>query len=118
MGNATRNISSGVNVDPDFYFASVVSGIVMMLMFVCSSVLSPIVLWALWKTERFKSPIYRMIGLILFNEVLVRIFGSPLLITSMLSVRWLYFDVGCVFYAFLMTWLGVTTTSLFTCEYS
>ncbi|XP_052792264.1 rhodopsin, G0-coupled-like [Mya arenaria] len=43
-----------------------------------------------------------------------RLLGSPLLLMSMFARRWLFGDVGCVFYAFWMTLLGVTTISLFT----
>ncbi|XP_053380887.1 visual pigment-like receptor peropsin [Mercenaria mercenaria] len=49
------------------------------------------------------------------DEVLTRIFGSPMIVTSMLASRWLYGDLGCTLYGFFMTWFGVTSTSLFTC---
>ena len=117
MDNDTWNISRGPVGKSDLYNASVASGTVMLIVFVCSLVLSPVVLWALWKNELLHSSVYRFISFILLNEVLMRMFGSPLIITSMLSGRWLYLDAGCIFYAFGMTWLGVTTTSLFTCEY-
>ena len=117
MANTTRNISTGMGVESEFYIASVVSGLVLLLVFVSSFVLSPTVLFALWKTKRLQLSVYRMIGLILFNEILIRLCGSPLIISSMLYGRWLYMDAGCIFYAFGMTWLGVTNSSLFTCEY-
>lgn len=92
-------------------------GFVMLIVFLCASFLSCGVLWALFKTEQLKYPIYRLLAYLLLDEVLIRIFGSPLVISSTLAQRWLFGEAGCVFYAFWMTWLGVTATSLFTCTY-
>lgn len=120
--NNNNNTTSILSDDQEtnnsnFKTASVVCGLILLLVFLCSFAISTCVLWALWKTKQLQCPVNRIIAFLLVDEVLIRIFGSPLIITSLLASRWLYTDYGCVFYGFLMTWLGVTATSLYTCEY-
>lgn len=98
------------------FVASELSGLLMLIIFMCSLTMCTAVLWALWKTKQLSYPVYRLVAFLLINELLVRVFGSPLIMTSMIAGRWLYGYFGCVFYGFTMTWLGVAATSLFTCK--
>lgn len=118
MENTTDGIHpSNQSEQTVFKAVSLACGFVMLIVFVCSLILTSGVLWAFWKTKQLQYSVYRLVAYLLLDEVLVRIFGSPLVFTSTLAGRWLFGDFGCVFYAFWMTWLGVTATSLFACKY-
>ncbi|XP_052792262.1 melanopsin-like [Mya arenaria] len=112
------NNSAAMNAShPEVHIGSplaIACGCVLLVVWLASLTLCSAVLLGLWRTRQLGAPVNHLVAFLLVNELFVRLLGSPLILMSMFARRWLFGDAGCVFYAFWMTLLGVTSISLFT----
>ncbi|XP_063969434.1 rhodopsin-like [Lytechinus pictus] len=99
----------GANTDEDTWpdYAFVLSGLYLTLVFIVSLLGNSIILFLFVWDRHLRTPTNMFLLSLTITDWLVTIAGIPFVTSSIYAHRWLFAHVGCIAYAFLMTFLGL-----------
>ncbi|XP_041486013.1 rhodopsin-like [Lytechinus variegatus] len=99
----------GVNTDKDTWpdYAFVLSGLYLTLVFIVSLFGNSIILFLFVWDRHLRTPTNMFLLSLTITDWLVTIAGIPFVTSSIYAHRWLFAHVGCIAYAFIMTFLGL-----------
>ncbi|XP_072165289.1 visual pigment-like receptor peropsin [Diadema setosum] len=107
MDNLTSNITDPSETWPDF--AHILAGFYLTIVFFVALLGNSLVLFLFAWDATLRTPTNMFLLSLSISDWLVTVAGIPFVTVSIYAQRWMFSFGGCVAYAFLMTFLGLTS---------
>ncbi|XP_060072166.1 visual pigment-like receptor peropsin [Ylistrum balloti] len=93
-------------------YAYIVIGVLMMIASVIGITLNGLIVYVFCRQPSLKTPTNYFVLALSILDLLMSLFGIPMVVVSSFKQHWAFGDKGCVYYGFIMTFLGLSIITI------